>query len=713
VSPGREGKVAWRVNRFHSFSGIARWLWLTYADYVRTFGICGLLVFAVTFALFSPGLSHDFLNWDDTGLVVNAREIQSLKMDAIVRMFSSYCASNYTPLERLSYAIDYQLWGMEASGFCLTNILLHSINTFLLFLLAFQIFSRAFADPHSRIASHCTGNTRLCLAAGCAALAFGIHPLRVESVTWIAERRDVLSLFWCLLCVLFYLKWVEAPTGSSGRSWLGLTTWIFFACSLLSKAVGVTLPLVLLLLDFYPLRRFAFSRGSLARIFHHSQKMISRCWMGIRGRGAIYCARVGGGGRNELRPYEKIYEICRPGPLGRCILEKIPYVALSLAAGWVAILGQSHRGAVISMDAYPWSARIPNAFVAIAFYAHKWVFPFPLHPIYSKAPRDTSFFEPDVLLSMMLMVLISAWSISSIRRRPGLVVAWWSYVIMIMPFTGLLQVGNPFAADRYTYFSMIPFAILMGSGLCHLPGHASSVAGMAIPKMARGLIIGVVSIALGGWGVLTVRQIDIWRDSLVFWPYVQQEVPNEFNPLNNYSTTLIKHGDYFLAYVMLRETTRLRPRWDVGWYNYGIASTLTGREEQAIRAFRQNLRLNPWAGDAHLALGNLLFIKHEIMEARRHYFASLQDQMTADCLTHLAMALYETRQPELAIKYLSWAAMERHPRAYLVWARILMSQSQTTEAISILRLGYDMTHDPEIRDLHTKLMRMNPPAKVP
>jgi len=638
---------------------------------MRTFGICGLLVFAVTFALFSPGLDHDFLNWDDTSLVVNAREIQSLKTDAIVRMFSSYCASNYTPLERLSYAIDYQLWGMEASGFCLTNILLHSINTFLLFLLAFQIFSRVFADPSSRTASHCLGNTRLCLAAGCAALAFGIHPLRVESVTWIAERRDVLSLFWWLLCVLLYLKWVEAPTGSSGRSWLGLTTWIFFACSLLSKAVGVTLPLVLLLLDFYPLRRY-----SPSRIFG-------------------WC------------------EICRPGPFGRCILEKIPYVALSLAAGWIAILGQSHRGAVISMDAYPWSARVLNAFVAIAFYAHKWIFPFPLHPIYSKAPRDTSFFDLDVLLSMMLMVLISAWSISSIRRRPGLVVAWWSYVIMIMPFTGLVQVGNPFAADRYTYFSMIPFAMLMGSGLHHLPGHAPGVTGMAIPKTVRGLIIGVVSMALGGWGVLTVRQIDIWRDSLVFWPYVQQEVPNEFNPLNNYSTTLIKHGDYFLACVMLRETTRLQPRWDVGWYNYGIASTLTGREEQAIQAFRRNLRLNPWAGDAHLALGNLLFIRREIMEARRHYFASLQDQMTADCLTHLAMALYETRQPELAIKYLSWAAMERHPRAYLVWARILMSQSQTTEAISILRLGYDMTHDPEIRDLHTKLMRMNPPAEVP
>ena len=603
----------------------------------------GMAVFAITFAVFSTGLDHEFLNWDDGGLVAGATEIRSLNADSVYRIISTFLNSNYTPLERLSYALDYRVWGMDPFGFCLTNILLHSLNSALVFILALQLLAQAFPDRGAATADH--GAVR-CWSAACAALAFGIHPLRVESVTWIAERRDVLSLFWLLVTVLLHLRAIAAPEGFSRRSWLRMGSWLAFVCSVLSKAAGVTLPVVLLLMDFYPLRRCSLGSPD-------------RWW------------------------------------LVRCVVEKIPWFLLALVAGLVAVWGQSSRGAMIHPEVYPWAARGLNACVAIVFYAHHWLVPWPLYPVYPTAPRQVSLFEDPVFLSVGLVCLLGWGSLRIARSRPGVCVVWWSYFVMILPFTGLLQAGNPFAADRYTYLATIPFCLLVGGMLYEFfVAHGL--------RMARAALAWTL-LALAGWSVLTLRQIPVWQNSLVFWPHVLGGAPNEFNPLNNYSTALMGAHQPYLACVMARETTRAKPRWDVGWHNLGVALSVTGRGEAAVSALRRALGLNPSAADTHLALAKVLFRQGDAMGARQHAFASLRNQVTTDGFITLALVLHGSGEPGLARKYLAAAILAGDSDGWLVWAEILAGEGRLEEAQSLLNTGYQKTRDPRFLELKSRL----------
>ncbi len=616
-----------------------------------------VLVFAITFCLFSPALEYDFVNWDDPFLVIDNAQIRGLGMDSVVGMFSSLCTSNYTPLERLSYAVDYCVWGMNPWGFHFTNILLHAFNAVLVYILAWRIFSIAFLGVWGlEERKNPKGDWRKTLSVSCAALAFAIHPLRVESVVWISERRDVLSLFFLLLCTLLYLRTCLSSVNATQVTWKQsrdrIITWFLFVCALLSKANGVMLPLVFLLLDFYPLKRFSLSR-------------------------------------EEFRSFSK------------CLLEKIPYLIVSLVMGGVAIWAQSQRGAMVSLENYHWSDRLVNACVALVFYVQKWVFPWPLFPLYASFSRKVSFFNPAVFLSAIWVSLVSIYVTWIARRKAEVTVVWWSYVMMILPFTGLLQAGNQSAADRYTYLSTIPFALLLGASLNSLLMMSFSKG-----KGIRMIGIGFCGVLLCGWAFLTARQIPIWQNPISLWEYAIQEVPHEFLALNNYSTALIGSGKFYLATVTSRVTTRVRPYWDVGWYNHGIALSLSGRSEEAIRVLQRALQLNPGAGETHLTLGNLLFLKGDVIEARRHYFASLQDQWTTKQLTNLAIALHATKQSQLALKYLCWAVLEKDPQAYVIWAKILVSQARIEEARALLRLGYRSTHDPAIHELELKLERL-------
>ena len=257
---------------------------------------------------------------------------------------------------------------------------------------------------------------------------------------------------------------------------------------------------------------------------------------------------------------------------------------------------------------------------------------------------------------------------------------------MILPFTGLLQTGNATIADRYTYVATIPFAFLFGAFFIYLQNSFNLL-----------IRLSVVLIYFSFLGVRTYQQISVWKNSRTLWEHTLQEVPYEFNPLNNYSAALVKDKKNFLAQVISRAAIRQCPNWDVGWYHHGVSLSLVGRKEEAISAFRRTIEINPDLGEAHFALGNLLFLKGSFIDARRHYFKAIQDEIEGERLTNLGLALNDTGYPELAMKYLSWAVLRKESRAYMIWAMILAKQSGSFEqARSLLLLGYKHTHDPEI-----------------
>jgi protein O-mannosyl-transferase len=606
--------------------------------------IFGFAVFVITFLIFSPALDYSFLNWDDDALVRENPYIRNLSLEGIVVLFSSYCGSNYTPFERVSYALDYKVWGMNPWGFHFTNILLHSLNACGVFILSLKVFSLSFPSEGQSYA-------RKCAFAALGAFIFALHPLRLESVVWISERRDVLSLFFLLPCVVCYLEYAKTAAHTRKGEFLYWIAFLLFVSSLLSKASGVTLPMVLLLLDFFPLKRFDFS------------------WPRF------------------------------PSML-RCILEKIPFLVVSLIIGLVAISGQHMGGAMPSDVVYPWSARIANSFLAIVFYVQKWLIPYPLSPLYETASHHASILDLKVLGCFLWICLMTIYSFRMIRKRPGLIVAWFTFLVIILPFTGLLQAGRQSATDRYTYVSMISFAMILSAWL-----YAVFTSDR---KTLQKVLGGGVALWIGSLVLIHINQIPVWENSISLWEKVLEEIPHEQIPLNNLSCALVAEKKYHLAVVMSRAATQKAPRWDDAWYNYGVALSRCGYRDRSIVAFREAVRINPGFGGAHFALANLLFLKGDYRDARPHYFQAVQEERKPEYLVNLGIALNQTGTPSLAIKYLSWAAFQNDATAFIAWARILASRSELEQARGLLSVAYRRIPDERILELQRDLIEKDP-----
>jgi protein O-mannosyl-transferase len=592
-----------------------------------------IAVFCLTFLVFSPALDYEFLNWDDEARILESPEIRGLDPYSIQQMFATFRVSNYTPLERLSCAIDYQIWGFNPWGFHFTNIVFHCLNASLVFCLAWRLFSISTDDGQPK-------RYRFTLACAISALAFSLHPLRIESVVWISERRDVLCLFWTLLSTLVYLEANLTPIQSIKRGRYHLLAFLFFILALLSKATAVILPIILLLLDIYPLKRIKHLKSEASLIV-------------------------------------------------KCVGEKFPYLMLSLVLGLVAIWGQQDLQAMPGLASYPLAPRIAHSFKSIIFYIQQWILPWSLSPFYPSPSAMASWWQKDVLLSASCFFVVSIYSIFIFKKRPALSLAWWSYVFLILPFSGLLQAGIQAAADRYTYFSTIPFALLLGVGLYQ-------VLRTDFQSWIHVLTASFCCLLIFAYAVGTWQLLPIWKNSSTLWEYTIRIASHDQIPLNNFSSALTREKRYYLAKVMAREAIRRSPDWDSAWHNYAVALSLAGNRDLAIEAFHQTLKINPNSGSSHFALANLLYLKGDFRQAQVHYFQSLQDGLTPERLTNLGITLYQNRQPDFAMKYLSWAAKQNYSRAFMLWADIHGSAGNYEIARALLSEGHRRTQDPQI-----------------
>ncbi len=417
------------------------------------------LISSVTFAVYLPALQNDFVNWDDRLYVVNNLHIRSFDLTLFRWAFLDYYAGNWHPLTWISHALDYALWGLNPLGHHLTNNILHTVNSFIVVMLTVTVVKiwrqrtalneiPAFPDERGVL-----------IIAGVTGLLFGIHPIHVESVAWVAERKD-------LLCALFFLLGIMAYMGFvSHRSYKAyLLSLGFFVLAVLSKPMAVTLPAVLLMLDWYPLRRV--------------QSMKS--WL-------------------------------------HALVEKLPFIMLSLISVLLTILAQRRSGAMWAIPA-PLSVRTLAAARALIAYLYNMVIPLNLVPIYPY-PMGISFKSIGLVLPLILVAGISVSCIIKAKKEKLWLAAWCYYLITLLPVLGIVvQVGIQLMADRYTYLPSLGPFLIVGVGTAWLTSKIRAVRKHGMICRVFGVAATLVVLLFMTW--LTVLQIGIWKNGIRLWSYV-------------------------------------------------------------------------------------------------------------------------------------------------------------------------------------------------
>ncbi|MFL5342486.1 MAG: tetratricopeptide repeat protein [Gemmataceae bacterium] len=461
----------------------------------------------------------EFIDLDDPEYVqLNGRVQQGFSLEGVRWAFTTRWASNWHPLTWLSLQLDYQLYGAEPWGFHLTNVLLHLANACLLF----------------AVLKRMTG-ALWCSAA--VAAFFSVHPAHVESVAWVAERKDVLSALFWLLTMYAYARYAEKP--GVGRY---LPVALALALGLLAKQMLVTLPAVLLLLDYWPLRRWRFAGGTSS--------------------------------------------------LGRLILEKLPLVALVAAAIPMTIWAQALL--VKPLDDFPLPVRIENALIVYVKYIVMMVWPIDLAIFYPHPRGGIRLWK--AVAAAAALVAVTAAVVWQGRRRPYLPVGWLWYVGTLVPVIGLMQVGRQEMADRYTYLPYVGLFILLSWGV------ADAAARRQLPPTGLALLTGALLVACAVCAALQVRH---WKNVESLWRHSLVVADTDAAPRMCLATELAKKGKFDEAETQLREILRMEPQWADARGLLASIYEQTGQLNAAAEQLEQVVRRNPGEAPARLALARI------------------------------------------------------------------------------------------------------------
>lgn len=531
---------------------------------------CLILAFSVL-AAFLPGITNGLV-WDDLFLLSENTRFRGLGPEQVRWAFTTAWYGPYQPLPWLTYGADYLIWGMDPRGFHVTNVAFHLVNSLLFVAVSFRLLCICLPDSDRRAVA---------LGALAAAAIFALHPMRVESVTWASARRDVMSGGFFLCSVWGYLTAVTR--GRNGRlnlDWYLLSLGTFLL-ALLSKATVVSLPVMLLMLDIYPLRR------------------------------------------------------AHLGAWKRTVLEKVPFLALSMAIGAVAVLGQKDAGAMTRMDDVTLLNRVTIACYGLMFYPRAMFLEWSWSPLYER-PLHLIWWETRFLWSSISVMAITTVLLLWHRRLPALLLAWLSYGILLLPVSGLMQSGLQMVADRYSYLACMPLALIAGGGLALW---WSSLRSATWSRIALGMIVTGYVVACG---FFTVRQTQVWRSEETLWNHVLDRGPSALG-LNNLAAHLGATGHPEAAihhYVLslrvipqfelartnlilnlamappnvahealaegaaaLRDALKYAPGHFNGWYALGEVDQRIGDYRQMAEDFERVAALAPRASKAWLGLG--------------------------------------------------------------------------------------------------------------
>jgi protein O-mannosyl-transferase len=619
--------------------------------------LAGVVLLVV--GLYAPVRDYPFISMDDPMYVSqNSHVAAGMTWAGAAWVFTAAHGGFWHPVTGLSHMLDVALFGLDPGWHHVTNAVLHVLNTLLLFL----VLRRATGD----------WGPSLFVAA-----LFAVHPLRVESVVWIAERKDVLSTFFLMLTLGSYVLYVQRRS----RAWY-VTAFVCGALGLMAKPMLVTLPVLLLLLDVWPLNRTRLSLEPAAR----------------QTPGA-------------------------PLGWGRLVWEKLPFLFLAFTVGVITFFVQRDAGAVAPLDSVPLALRVGNACVAYATYMWKMVWPLRLGLFYPLHPTLPAW---QVMVSVAALTGISALVLRLVRRHAYLGVGWAWYLITLVPAIGLVQVGGQAMADRFTYVPLIGLFIMLAWG----------VPAMLPPSYRRGLVVGAVACVIGSSAV-TREQIRVWKDEEALWRHTLAVTPDSYVALNSLGQLLYARGQvdegtaHFAAAVRLAPTfpeahdnlgnalmQRGRVEEAIGQYraaiqiaprvaeyhsNLGLALGQAGRQTEAIAELRTALDLNPALAQAHAALGDLLARQGSLDDAIREFREALALNPTLPDARHLfGLALAASgRLDEAIAEYKEALRVEPTSVALLTDLGVaLEKRGRTEEAATVLSAATQLAPDAEAPHLY-------------
>lgn len=521
-------------------------------------GLIGCGLFFLTLWTFFSTIHNGFVNFDDPVFLYENPHVQSgLNFESIRWAFTNCEAGFWYPLTWLSHLMDFSLFGMSAGGHHFTSVLLHSINTVLLFL----VLRRA------------TGNV---WPSAFVAALFGLHPLHVEPVAWAADRKDVLCTTFLFLTMWAYLRYaeqlakpnLESGPSRSSRFWYCLSL-ILFCLGLMSKTMIVTLPLVLLALDWWPLQRFSSV------------------------------------GKKEIKPE-------RRSPLPRLVLEKLPFLALALPAIWLTLRAQSGANALPTTTEVPLTHRVANGILSCVRYMQQTVWPSNLAVHY---PFPASFSLWTVVGCAGLLLAITIAAVICARARPYLSFGWAWYTVSLLPVIGLIQIAGHAHADRYAHLPTIGLYVMITWGAFDI-----------LHDFHRRILLSVIggAILLIPCVILSRQQISYWRNSETLFRHAVAVTPDDEMAHNNLGSALSEKGDMDGAIAQWVEALRLFPDFAEAHCNLGSVLARKGQLADAIVQLKEGVRLSPNNPNAHFDLANALLKSGHADEAIVQYQRSLE-----------------------------------------------------------------------------------------
>ncbi|HVO67135.1 MAG TPA: tetratricopeptide repeat protein [Syntrophales bacterium] len=505
----------------------------------------------------------DFINYDDPKYVTKNIHIQDgVTMDGIWWAFTTGYAANWHPLTWLSHMLDFQLFGLTSGRHHLTNLLFHIANALLLFFVLHRM-------------------TKALWQSAFAAALFALHPLHVESVAWVAERKDVLSTFFWIVTMGAYCYYVERP---SPQRYLYVL--VFFTLGLMAKPMLVTLPIVLLLLDYWPLGRFerntadqTVQEKSGNRALPDKQRVRLRRRDAIKLKEKVHTDKSA-----DIR-----YQLVLIRPL---LWEKIPLFALSVISCIITYIAQQKGGAVRSFEAFPLSDRVSNAIVSYVVYIRDMFW-----------PRNLAVFYPyyhewklwQILAALIILSAITFMVIRAARKLRYLPIGWFWYVGTLIPVIGLVQVGAQARADRYTYIPMVGLFIMLAWGIPELLEKWS---------YRERVFIGLSTLTLSCLFMLTWTQVGYWKNDFTLYNHALQVTEKNHVVSYNRGNAYAAVGDHKQAIADYDKAIEINPGIAIVYYNRGNAYAALGNKKQAIADYDKTIELDLDFAKAYYSRGN-------------------------------------------------------------------------------------------------------------
>jgi Tfp pilus assembly protein PilF len=583
---------------------------------------------------FLPSLQGRFLYWDDVTNFLMNEGYRGLGWPQLRYMFTTTLLGHWIPLTWLTLGVNYALGGMNPWGYHLGNLLLHAANAVCFYFVARRLLASASHETSSSVVA----SGPACAGAAFAALIFAVHPLRVESVAWITERRDVLSGLFFLLSIHFYLRAAEGG-GLIGRRWRTASL-LAFAAAFLSKSIVMTLPGVLLLLDLYPLRRTRLG------------------WRAL-------------------------------------LLEKWPYAAMTAVGAAVTILALRVGASPSAWTQSGAGARVGIVSYAFWFFPSRWVWPVGLSPLYELPPR-VDLLQWRFLGPLLALVAVTACLILLRRRAPWALAAWAYSALVLLPVSGIVPAGFQLAHDRYSYLSGLGFALMAGGALWALLRAAA--AGRLGPPTAA-LALAIAGLLVLGLGAASWAQTTIWRDSDSLWEHAVVLDAECVVCANNLAAAIVRRRELSPAMIdraeaLVRHAIELRADHFTSYDTLGVILTHRGLTAQAEEAFRQALRLAPNQVGPAANLGALLARQGRYAEAlpllrkavaTQPAFAGLQRNLGYALRNHGIELARQGRLDE-AVPLLTEASqiLTQDPDTHRNLGQALMERGRGAEAVSVL-----------------------------